>query len=138
MRKCTHHSIKKVTLYFLKQAVALVTRSSFIETSNGTGAHRAAIWRGIKQYGVEPYDKNLYLWGFIFTPLLKTKVRILDFLQNRFRIFNFTDTKILTRLKHVKGVIFISGYSSVINKLSEMVVKNGIVFDDLKMIKGTF
>ena len=68
----------------------------FYRDKQWDGAHRAAIWRGIKQYGVEPYDKNLYLWGFIFTPLLKTKVRILDFLQNRFRIFNFTDTKILT------------------------------------------
>jgi phenylacetate-CoA ligase len=120
------------------------------ETSGSTGdafvfyrdkewdaAHRAAIWRGIKQHDVEPYDKNIYLWGFIYKPLLKYKIRILDFFQNRFRIFNFTNEGFINTLKKAKGVRFISGYSSVINKLAEISIEKGIVFEDIKMIKGT-
>lgn len=109
----------------------------FFRDKNWDAAHRAAIWRGINQHGVEPYDKNIYLWGFIYTPLLRFKVRILDYLQNRYRIFNFTNKGIINFLKDVKGIRFISGYSSVINKLAEISIKEGIFFNDIKMIKGT-
>ena len=120
------------------------------ETSGSTGdafifyrdkkwdaSHRAAIWRGMNQHGVEPWERNLYLWGFVFNPLTRLKLMFLDGLQNRFRIFQISNSEIRKKFKKISTVKYISGYSSVISMLAYLVEENNLSFSRLKMVKGT-
>ena len=120
------------------------------ETSGSTGdpfvfyrdkqwdaAHRAAIWRGIEQHGVRPWNRNLYLWGFIFDKKSTRKIRALDYLQNRFRIFQITKSELKKNLPKLKHVHFVSGYSSVIDSLVKLIEETNTRLPKLKMLKGT-
>tara|TARA_Y100001935_G_C17310006_1_gene515163 strand:- start:1181 stop:2458 length:1278 start_codon:yes stop_codon:yes gene_type:complete len=120
------------------------------ETSGSTGdafifyrdrdwdaAHRGAITRGIEQHGLKPWDRNLYLWGFIFDNKSKIKIRLLDFLQNRFRIFQINEQELSQNLSRIKDVRFISGYSSVIDRLVQLIEDSGTSMPNLLMLKGT-
>ncbi|WP_345841991.1 hypothetical protein [Shewanella algae] len=120
------------------------------ETSGSTGdalvfyrdrgwdaAHRSAIYRGMGQFGVRPWDKNIYFWGFIFTRIQKVKVRFLDKLQNRERLF-FQDDKSITRLlDKIEKFDYIEGYSSVVNNVAVEVIKRGKTFNNIRMVKCT-
>lgn len=120
------------------------------ETSGSTGdafifyrdkgwdaAHRAAIIRGIEQHGLKPWDRNLYLWGFMFDYKSKLKIRVLDFLQNRFRIFQINEQELTQNLSRIKKVRFVSGYSSVIDRLVRLIEVSGTSMPKLMMLKGT-
>lgn len=120
------------------------------ETSGSTGdafifyrdrgwdaAHRAAITRGIEQHGLKPWDRNLYLWGFMFDNKSKMKIRFLDFLQNRFRIFQINEQELSQNLSRIKNVRFVSGYSSVIDRLVQLIEDSGTRMPNLMMLKGT-
>jgi phenylacetate-CoA ligase len=98
--------------------------------------HRAAIYRGMRQFGRNPWDYNIYFWGFIFSRRQKIKTFILDWLQNRTRVFHFRniDEQLNSKLKRAK---YISGYSSVINNLAEKLVSEGVSYDNIKFVKGT-
>jgi phenylacetate-CoA ligase len=109
----------------------------FYRNKSWDAAHRAAIWRGINQHSVQPWDHNLYLWGFVFDRKSKFKIRILDFLQNRFRIFQINTDELIKNLPKIRKVKFISGYSSVINSLVGLLDKSQLRIPNLKMIKGT-
>ena len=120
------------------------------ETSGSTGeafifyrdkgwdaSHRAAIWRGLNQYNVQPWDRNLYLWGFVFDAKNKLKIRFFDFLQNRFRLFQIDRDEIKANLNKIKGVKYVSGYSSVIDTLVKIAEDSNISFPNIKLLKGT-
>jgi len=100
-------------------------------------AHRAAQLRGYSWYGVNPWDENLYFWGF--NPALKdlVKIKLLDFFMNRIRVFSYKDSdleKISKTLKHCK---FIEGYSSSIFTLAQYLEKSKKHYSNIKFIKGT-
>lgn len=109
----------------------------FFRDKNWDACHRAVIWRGLNQYGVEPWERNLYLWGFVFTKSAKIRVKLLDFLQNRFRIFQINEFEIERNLKKIRNARFISGYSSVIDTLVGLVEGRGKSLPKLKLLKGT-
>lgn len=109
----------------------------FYRDKNWDAYHRAAIWRGLNQHSVEPWERNLYLWGFVFTKSAKIRVKILDFLQNRFRIFQINEVELERNLKKINNVRFISGYSSVIDTLVGLVEGRTNPLPKLKLVKGT-
>ena len=109
----------------------------FYRNKSWDAAHRAAIWRGMNKHGVQPWDRNLYLWGFVFDRKSKFKIRILDFLQNRFRIFQINSEELTRHLPKIKKVKFVSGYSSVINSLIGLLETSQLGVPKLKMVKGT-
>lgn len=98
--------------------------------------HRAAIYRGMRQFGVQPWEYNMYLWGFIFSRKERLKTVFLDWLQNRFRIFHFEsiDERLDKKLRKVK---YVSGYASVINSLAEKAILQNRRYGNVKFIKGT-
>ena len=49
--------------------------------------NRASIFRGYSWFGVNPWDFNLYFWGYNIKGLKKIKLRLFDILVNRYRIF---------------------------------------------------
>lgn len=123
----------------------------FSETSGSTGeplvfyrndewdaGHRAAIYRGYSWYNVYPWERNGYLWGYNISKLKSLKVKLLDFLQNRTRIFSYSKKNIKKFAKTTLKMKYIEGYSSVIYEISkEINQKNLRVNKNIKMIKGT-
>lgn len=100
--------------------------------------NRAAMFRGYSWYGVQPFDKNGYLWGYNINPKQASKIKWLDKLQNRFRIFSYNTEEIEKFAKNLKGAKYLHGYSSMIYEVAKLVNKSGLKINhDLKMIKGT-
>lgn len=123
----------------------------YSETSGSTGRplvfyrnqdwdawHRASVFRGYSWYGVEPWERNGYLWGYNFSPLKQLRTKLLDSLQNRFRLFSYRDEEIGKFLEKLKAASFVGGYSSMIYEVAKKVNARGVGADlKLKMVKGT-
>ncbi len=127
-------------------------RLFYSETSGSTGKplvfyrnqdwdawHRASVFRGYHWYGVNPWDRNGYLWGYNFSWKRTLKTRVLDMLQNRFRLFSYKDDEIDGFVSKLSTATYLSGYSSMIYELAKRVnaKKQAWSFPHLKMIKGT-
>ena len=100
-------------------------------------AHRAAQLRGYSWYGINPWDKNLYFWGF--SPEWKDliKIRILDFFMNRYRVFSYGERELERVANYIPRCQFIEGYSSSIFVLAQYLKKNKRHFEHIKLVKGT-
>jgi phenylacetate-CoA ligase len=98
---------------------------------------RAAQYRGYSWYSVEPWDKSLYFWGFKKAFRDKLKIRVLDFLLNRYRFFDYTNDEFERAAKRIRESTYIAGYSSSIHMMAEYFKKKGYKFDNIKMVKGT-
>ncbi|MFY9270148.1 MAG: hypothetical protein WAO55_10430 [Candidatus Manganitrophaceae bacterium] len=123
----------------------------YSETSGSTGKplvfyrnmdwdawHRASVYRGYHWYGVKPWDRNGYLWGYNLSPRRRIKTRFLDLLQNRFRLFSYKDDEIDVFINKLKKASFLGGYSSMIYEIAKKVnTKKPRPEFSLKMVKGT-
>ncbi len=124
----------------------------FSETSGSTGKplvfyrnkdwdawHRASIYRGYHWHGVDPWERNGYLWGYNFSMKRRIKTIFLDSLQNRFRIFSYKDDDIDQFIAKLEKAEYLSGYSSMIYELAKRVNKRPEIKKriNLKMVKGT-
>lgn len=124
----------------------------YSETSGSTGKplvfyrnaewdawHRASEFRGCHWYGVKPWDRNGYLWGYNFSWKRAVKTRFLDMLQNRFRLFSYKDDEIDEFISKLSKATYLSGYSSMIYEVAKRVniKKRDWAFPHLRMIKGT-
>jgi phenylacetate-CoA ligase len=130
--------------------ISKTEKTFFCETSGTSGQiltfrrdefwdsfNRAAIWRGLSWYGVNPWDFSLYFWGYNSDKWKKLKLRFLDFLVNRYRIFDY-DFKSMSKLgPKLSKVVAIEGYSSMIYELAKINEHAHLKFPKLKMVKGT-
>ena len=98
---------------------------------------RAAQYRGYSWYDVKPWDKSLYFWGFKKSFKEKAKIRVLDFLLNRYRFFDYTNDEFERAAQRIRKSTYIAGYSSSIHMMAEYFKKKGYKFDNIKMVKGT-
>ncbi len=98
---------------------------------------RAAQYRGYSWYGIKPWEKSLYFWGFKKSFKDRIKIRLLDFLLNRYRFFDYTNEEFERAAKRIKESTYIAGYSSSIHMMAEYFKKRGYRFDNIKMVKGT-
>lgn len=101
--------------------------------------NRAAIMRGYSWHGVNVWDKNGYFWGYNINAKKRLKVRIQDFLQNRFRLFSYDEKSIRKFVHKLKSATYLSGYSSMIYEVAKIINSEKIDTNHfkLKMIKGT-
>ena len=76
--------------------------------------NRASIFRGLSWHKVKPTDFSLYFWGYDFSFFKKIKTYFLDFLQFRFRVFDFHYNSIKKIIKNKDKIVYIHGYSSMI------------------------
>lgn len=123
----------------------------FVETSGTSGqvlhfyrneewdsCNRASIMRGYSWYGVKPWDRNGYFWGYNIENRKRRKIQFLDWLQNRFRVFSYNKSEIAKFTGKLKKAKFVSGYSSMIYEVAKLVNSMGLSGTfTLKMIKGT-
>lgn len=100
--------------------------------------NRAAILRGYSWYSVNPWEYSGYFWGFNFTFFERLKVRFLDLLQNRFRIFSYHKATFNKFVKKLQQAKYISGYSSMLYDTAKLI--NEQRFEKpkhLKLVVGT-
>lgn len=110
----------------------------FYKNEEWDSHNRAAILRGYSLYGIKPWDFNGYLWGYNFSKYETLKTTILDFLQNRIRLFSYEEEEIKRFIKKIENASYLHGYSSMIYEIAKNV--NSLKLKDnfnLKMIKGT-
>ncbi|MFT4582911.1 MAG: phenylacetate-CoA ligase [Gammaproteobacteria bacterium] len=123
----------------------------YSETSGSTGSplvfyrnadwdawHQASVMRGLAWHGVEPWDRNGYLWGYNLSFAKRVKTRALDEIQNRFRLFSYDNNEIdkfITKLRRAK---YIGGYSSMIYEVAKRINETGRANElNLKFVRGT-
>jgi phenylacetate-CoA ligase len=135
------------------QCYAFCGKSFSAETSGTSGqpfsfrkdlvwdtAHRATIIRSYWWHNIEPWQRNGYFWGYNFSAKEKAKTKLLDDLQNRFRVFSYREDELIQFLKKMHSAAFIHGYSSLIYEVAQIAQKLGFGpsdFPKLKMVKGT-
>lgn len=111
----------------------------FIKNEEWDSMNRAAMYRGYSWYGVNPWDKNGYFWGYNISGKDHFKIKLLDILQNRFRIFSYNENEIISFTKKLKSADYIEGYSSMIYEVAKRINSiEGIQKPkNIKLIKGT-
>jgi len=109
----------------------------FIRNLDWDGASRAVQVRGFSWYGVAPWMKNLYFWGFNASWKKLIVIRFFDFLVNRKRVFSYDDTTMQAAEGFLKKADYIEGYSSAIFTMSQYFSKKKKKFKHIKMVKGT-
>lgn len=140
-------NVEKMTCY------APFDKLILAETSGSTGQpfkfkknidwdtwNRASFIRSYGWFGVKPWEKNGYFWGYSLDKRQQQKVKFLDTLQNRFRVFNYDEEEIRKFLEKLKSASYLHGYSSMIYETAVIGKKIGFTpkdFPHLKMIKGT-
>lgn len=109
----------------------------FYRNSEWDAGHRAAQFRGYSWYGVNPWERNGYFWGYSFDSKRKAKTIILDRLVNRFRLFSYTESDIKDFCNKLKKADYLEGYSSMIYEVAKVINKYSLGPFNLKMVKGT-
>ena len=126
-------------------------RLFYSETSGTTGQplvfYRDSIWdastrsaqlRGYSWYGVNPWDRNGYFWGYSFDFKKKAKIVFQDLLLNRFRTFSYDREEIRIFSKKMEKAVYLEGYSSMIYEAAKLVMDQNCKGKiNLKMVKGT-
>jgi len=112
----------------------------FYKDENWDSFNRASIMRGYSWYNVKPWERNGYFWGYNISPNKRWKIKLLDALQNRFRVFTYDEEDIKHFAKKLQKASYVEGYSSMIYEVAKIInssddIKN--LHFDLKMVKGT-
>jgi phenylacetate-CoA ligase len=138
-----HNKEIHTTLDFKKYFQANTSGTSgeslkFNREESADSFNRASIYRGYSWYNVNPWERNGYFWGYNFSDMAVLKIRILDSLQNRFRIFNYRKESIDFFIKKLKNAKYLHGYSSMVYETAKIVNKQNLENPlNLKMVKGT-
>jgi phenylacetate-CoA ligase len=110
----------------------------FFRNADWDAWHRSSALRGYSWYGVSPWERNGYLWGYNFSFKRRIKTQLLDWLQNRFRMFSYDEHDISCFLTKLEKASYLEGYSSMIYELAKRINKAGALpMKNLKMIIGT-
>lgn len=110
----------------------------FYRNEEWDSCNRAAMFRGYKWYGVSPWERNGYFWGYNIDKRQRLKTVVFDELQNRFRIFSYDEDHIRKFADKLRDAVYVGGYSSMIYEVAKIVNRLGINNDfHLKMVKGT-
>lgn len=132
---CYHKKVKWVETSGTSGEALCFPKSVDWDTIN-----RAVMFKYYSWYGVKPWDRNGYFWGFNNKGIRKYRTYFLDLLQNRFRLFSYEKNEVEKFLKKLKGAVFLHGYSSMIYETAKLAIELGYTpshFPKLKMIKGT-
>lgn len=114
------------------------TTLQFVRDEWADSFNRATIFFHYQKYGVQPWDKNGYFWGFNFEWKQKQLTRFLDFIQNRFRNFSYEKKSFQQFVKKIQKATFIQGYSSMIYQTAKLINQHQLPKpQNLKMVKGT-
>lgn len=124
----------------------------FCETSGSSGqvltfwrneawdsANRATVMRGLSWYEVDPWESSVYFWGYNIKSGHQLKTRLLDVLQNRYRLFDYSPETLRQLFRRLESVTYMHGYASMIYELARVIQNQNIDVQAprLRLIKGT-
>ena len=113
----------------------------FTKNEEWDSTNRAALMRAYDWYGVKPWQYSGYLWGFNISGLQAAKVQLLDFLQNRARLFNYHHDEIQKFSGKLHSASFLTGYSSMIYEIAKVINQqqnfSATDFRNIKLVAGT-
>lgn len=136
--KHIQQSIKSTTYFKASTSGTTGASLSFNRAETTDSFNRASIFRGYSWYNVKPWDRNGYFWGFDFSLKSKLKIKFLDFLQNRFRLFNYDNKHLKKFTKKLNTSVYLHGYSSTIYQIAKRINNQQLKKPlNLKMVKGT-
>lgn len=139
----TNVSDIQTTLKFKKAVTATTSGSTgnslrFIRDEEADSFNRAVILRGYSWYAVNPWEFSGYFWGFNFKPWERFKTRVLDKLQNRYRIFSYNEKTFKKFVKRIKNATYLSGYASMLYDTAKLINKQQLEKPrHLKLVVGT-
>jgi len=108
-------------------------RNEYADTFN-----RAVINHNYGYYNVKPWYRNGYFWGFNKSLKYRLKTKFLDTLQNRFRVFSYSQTELFAFIKKLKRAKYVHGYSSSIYQTAKAINQGQIEKPkNILMVKGT-
>lgn len=110
---------------------------AFYRNERWDSVNRAALMRSYDWYNIKPWEKNGYLWGHNINTFQAKKVALFDALQNRFRLFKYSEPEIRRFCHNLQNSSYISGYSSMIYEVAKCVNELELGPLPLKMVKGT-
>lgn len=133
------HSNLKFKKHFLANTSGTSGESlKFKREESADSFNRASIYRGYSWYNVKPWELNGYFWGYNFSEMAMLKIRILDSLQNRFRIFNYRRESIDFFSRKLKNAKYLHGYASMVYETAKIINSQNLEKPaNLKMVKGT-
>ena len=131
------HTHYKGKVFKAKTSGSSGTTLVFNRNEQADSFSRAAVKRGYSWFNVHPADKNLYFWGFNTKGWVFVKTKLQDFLQNRIRVFDYSQSSINRIRRFSNKLHYINGYSSMINELSLNNDASNLKFPKLKLIKAT-
>lgn len=101
--------------------------------------HNASVFRGYRWHGIVPWQRNGYLWGYSIPAREMPKVRLLDELQNRFRMFSYDERDMTKFCRKLRSADYLEGYASMVNQLAVFLDTRPELNEriDLRFIKGT-
>jgi phenylacetate-CoA ligase len=109
----------------------------FRKNEQWDSAVRAHVMRAYDWYGVKPWDRSGYLWGYDISPSEALKTRALDTLQNRFRLFSYDEQALRNFVQQLSSARYIGGYSSMIYEVAKRVVSMNVDVSGIRLVKGT-
>ncbi len=109
----------------------------FKKSERWDSINRAHLMRAYSWYGVQPWDRNGYLWGYNIAPRDHRKVKLLDALQNRFRLFRYQEAEVTAFARRLTRARFVGGYSSMIYETAKIINRLGLRVEGLALVKGT-
>lgn len=125
-------------------------KSFIAETSGTTGnalkfkkneqwdsINRANLMRAYDWYGVKPWDRCGYFRGYDIAHRHAAKVKFMDLLQNRFRIFSYDSKSIEEFSSKLESATYMAGYSSMIYQVAKLINALETEKPRVKLIKGT-
>lgn len=129
---------------FFKQTYTATTSGStgdslqFKRDESADSFNRAAIQRGYSWYQVHPWEFSGYFWGFDFKVWEQFKTRLLDRLQNRYRIFSYNEHSFKKFVKKIEKARYLSGYSSMLYDTAKLINSQQLEKPkQLKLVVGT-
>ena len=109
----------------------------FRKNEKWDSTNRANMFRSYDWYGIKPWDRYGYLWGYNISQKQAAKIKILDWAQNRFRLFSYDRKEIQSFSEKLASASYVAGYSSMIYEVAKTINELGLEKPELKMIKGT-
>lgn len=134
------HTIKNFNfkkLFFSETSGSSGEALTFYKDEAWDSSNRASITRGMSWYGVNPWDRNGYFWGYSFSFFSKIKIRVFDWLLNRFRLFSYCDKDIARFMIKAQNATYLHGYSSMIYEVANKLNASGLALNNVKFVKGT-
>ncbi len=127
-----------VKIYPAKTSGSTGQSLKFKRNKSWDARNRASISLGYQWFNVKPWELNGYFWGYNFDTISVIKTRILDAMQNRFRLFSLKKSALDSFIKKLENASYLHGYSSMIYEVAKYTnsLKAKPILK-LKLIKGT-